>query len=91
MSVKCPSCGSEIVNSGRGRRRTYCQACTPPQSGGAEWRKAWYAANAERLEAERRERHAEWIASYKASLRQHKATLARNRRALKRKRRMPQS
>jgi hypothetical protein len=44
-----------------------------------------YAANAERLEAERHERYVEWITSYKASLREHKTTLARNRRALKRK------
>jgi len=40
------ACGALIV-PGRGRRRKFCSACTPPGSKGAAWR----AANPERVEA----------------------------------------
>jgi hypothetical protein len=51
----------------------------------APWRAAWFATNRERLEAERRERHAERMASWRALMKQHKPTLARTRRALRQK------
>jgi hypothetical protein len=85
MSPECPSCGGTVVYSGKGRPRKYCEACTPPHSGGAEWRAAWGAANAERLEAERQERYAAFMAGFRKSIKERKATTARNRRMAKRK------
>ena len=85
MSAECPSCGETVVYSGKGRPWKYCEACTPPHSGGAEWRAAWGAANADQIEAERQERHAEFMAQWRTTEKQRKATIVRNRRALKRK------
>jgi hypothetical protein len=88
MSGDCPSCGSAIVYSGKGRPRIYCE-CTPPQSGGAEWRGAWFAANRDRLEAERHERRVAWRAKWRASDRQRERTIAANRRRLQKKKVAP--
>ncbi len=44
----CAACGAPIYpNQGRGRRRKFCSACTPPGSSGLAWR----AANPERVAA----------------------------------------
>jgi len=81
----CPACGAAIAYRGRGRPRTYCEDCTPPGSGRAAWSAAWYAANRDRLEAERREAIAAHNAALRAGVRRRKATMAANRRALERK------
>ena len=79
MSV-CLACGSEFAYSGRGRPRTYCVDCSPPGSNGTVRREAWFAANRDRLEHERREAHEAWMARWRESLRQHKELIEKNRR-----------
>jgi hypothetical protein len=81
----CPACGAEIAYRGRGRPRTYCESCTPPGSGRAAWSAAWYAANRERLEAERKKAHAARMAQWRANMKRNRETMAANRRALERK------
>jgi hypothetical protein len=81
----CPACGGEITQSGPGRPRRYCANCVPPGSGGAAWRAAWFAEHRDELEAERRRAHAEWMAGWRANMKQHRETIARNRRRLDRK------
>jgi hypothetical protein len=81
----CPSCGTEIVYSGRGRPRVYCSDCTPAGCSGTQRHAAWYAANKDRLEAERREAHAARMAEWRESMRQNRETMARNRRRMEAK------
>jgi len=85
MASNCPACGEKLVYRGRGRPRKYCEARVPSGSGGAAWREAWLKEHREELEAERRRKHAEWIAQWRASMAQRKRQIARNRRALEAK------
>jgi hypothetical protein len=85
MSSNCAACGGKLVYRGKGRPRKYCEGCTPSGSGGGAWLKAWLAEHHDELEAERKRKHAAWMAEWKASLRQNRETIARNRRALERR------
>jgi hypothetical protein len=83
----CPACGEPILYRGKGRPRRYCEDCTPSGSGGGAWLEAWLAEHRDELEAERRRKHAEFMAEWRASLRRRQKQIARNRRALERRKR----
>jgi hypothetical protein len=85
MSPTCPACGEKLVYRGRGRPRKYCEACVPSGSGGTAWHEAWLREHHDELKAERRRKHAEWMAEWRASMAQRKRQIARNRRALEAK------
>jgi hypothetical protein len=85
MAKNCPACGAEIVYSGRGRPRRYCESCTPPGSSTGVWFEAWYAEHRHEIEAERKAKHAERMAEWRASMRRNREQIARNRKALERR------
>jgi hypothetical protein len=85
MSANCPACGSEIVYSGRGRPRRYCESCTPPGSSTSAWYEAWLAEHRDELEAERLRLHAERMAEWRATMRRNRETIAENRRRMEAK------
>jgi hypothetical protein len=86
MAKNCPACGSEIVYSGRGRPRRYCETCTPPGSSTGVWLYAWLAQHRDELEAERLRRHAERMAESRRRREENQATIAANRRRAEAKR-----
>lgn len=88
MTRQCPSCGGAIAYAGRGRPRKYCEACTPPGCGGAEWRVAWLAEHGDELEAERLRQHEKKMREWRENSRQIKETIAQNRRELERRKRV---
>jgi hypothetical protein len=49
------------------------------------WHEAWLREHHDELEAERRRKHAEWMAEWRASMRRNREQIARNRRALERR------
>ena len=79
MSV-CPARGSETAYSGQGRPRTYWVDCSPPGSNGTVRREAWFRANRERLEQERREAHEACMPRWRELLRQRKEQTEEKRR-----------
>jgi len=79
------ACGAEIVYSGRGRPRRYCEACTPSGSSTGVWFNAWLAVHRDEIEAERRRKHAEFMARSRANMKRYREQIARNRRALERR------
>jgi hypothetical protein len=50
------------------------------------WLDAWLAEHRDELEAERRRKHAEFMARSRANMKQYREQIARNRRALERRR-----
>ena len=88
MAKTCPACGNEIVYSGRGRPRRYCESCTPPGSSTGAWQAAWLEEHRDELEAERHRAYVERMAEWRATMKQNKATMAANRRALEAKRKV---
>jgi hypothetical protein len=86
MGSNCAACGETIIYSGRGRPRKYCEACVPAGSGGGAWEAAWLREHRDEIEAERRRKHAEWMAEWRANIRRRREQIARNRRQIDRKR-----
>lgn len=82
----CPACGEEVVYKGRGRPRTYCEACCPPGCSGTARLWARLEGRREELEAERHRKHEAWMAEWRENMRQYKRTIAANRQALERRR-----
>ena len=85
MSPNCAACGGKLVYRGKGRPRRYCETCVPSGSGTSAWREAWLAEHRDELEAERHRKHAEFMAEWRANLRERQRQIARNRRALERR------
>jgi len=90
MSSNCAACGEKLFYKGRGRPRKYCETCVPSGSGGGAWHEARLKEHRDELEAERRRKHADWMAEWRANLRQRQKQIARNRKTLERRRKQPQ-
>jgi len=66
-------------------RDATARPCTPSGSSTGVWFNAWLAEHRDEIEAERRRKHAEFMARSRANMKRYREQIARNRRALERR------